>query len=151
MLRSGSDMDHKTRANAAGALGNFARNGAQLSPELIAHQVPQALLALALQVLAAPTDAAPSPAEGATGKGGVAAGAADDEGGGNVDVAARLRSSRTAVFSLGNLAAHAECRVAMAPLALDKALLPLVAHPDGMLRQYTTRVLQKLAQPQGAK
>ena len=151
MLRSGSDMDHKTRANAAGALGNFARNGAQLSPELIAHQVPQALLALALQVLAAPTDAAPSPAEGATGKAGVAAGAADDEGGGNVDVAARLRSSRTAVFSLGNLAAHAECRVAMAPLALDKALLPLVAHPDGMLRQYTTRVLQKLAQPQGAK
>ena len=146
-----SDMDHKTRANAAGALGNFARNGAQLSPELIAHQVPQALLALALQVLAAPTDAAPSPAEGATGKGGVAAGAADDEGGGNVDVAARLRSSRTAVFSLGNLAAHAECRVVMAPLALDKALLPLVAHPDGMLRQYTTRVLQKLAQPQGAK
>ena len=52
-------MDHKTRANAASALGNFARNGAQLSPELIAHQVPQALLALALQVLAAPTDGTP--------------------------------------------------------------------------------------------
>jgi len=146
-----SDLDHKTRANAAGALGNLARNGAQLSPELIARQVPQALLALALQVLAAPSDAAPAPAEGAAAKGGAAAGAADDEGGGNVDVAARLRSSRTAVFSLGNLAGHAECREVMTPLALDKALLPLVSHPDGMLRQYTTRVLQKLAQPQGGK
>ena len=62
-----------------------------------------------------------------------------------------LTEVQLAVGRAHNLAGHAECREVMTPLALDKALLPLVSHPDGMLRQYTTRVLQKLAQPQGGK
>ena len=38
------DDDEKTRANAAGALGNLARNGGQLARHLVDHGAPNALL-----------------------------------------------------------------------------------------------------------
>ena len=42
------DEEEKTRANAAGALGNLVRNSAQLCPVLVNHRVAQALLDVAL-------------------------------------------------------------------------------------------------------
>ena len=48
------DADGKTRANAAGALGNLARNGPELCAELVARQVPRGLLALGLRALLPP-------------------------------------------------------------------------------------------------
>jgi hypothetical protein len=40
------DADEKTRANAAGALGNFARNGGELCDFLCAEKCPQRLLGM---------------------------------------------------------------------------------------------------------
>lgn len=48
------DSDPKTRANAAGALGNLARNGSRLCAELMKSGAPAALLAVALTVLSPP-------------------------------------------------------------------------------------------------
>ena len=44
-----NDSDEKTRANAAGALGNLVRNGGSLSTELVRHSVPEKLILMALQ------------------------------------------------------------------------------------------------------
>ena len=168
-----ADADAKTCANAAGALGNLARNGAQLDAELTSGGVPRALLALALHLLA-PAGAEVIEEGAGAGKASAAAtSGAEDGGSGRCSLssrvslsafeaaslapsepsseaagggmASRLRPSRTALFSLGNLAAHAECRAAMAKLHLDDALRPLVNHHDGMLKQYAARVLQKMA------
>ena len=49
------DSDPKTRANAAGALGNLARNGSRLCAELMKSGAPVALLAVALTVLSPPS------------------------------------------------------------------------------------------------
>jgi fused-like protein len=49
------DADEKTRANAAGALGNLARNGGALAASLVAAGAPQTLVA------AARNDAAAAP------------------------------------------------------------------------------------------
>lgn len=43
------DPDERTRANAAGALGNFARNSAVLVPELMSQSAVDALFAVALK------------------------------------------------------------------------------------------------------
>ena len=43
------DSDEKTRANAAGALGNFVRNGGALSNVLVRHAVPEKLIRMALE------------------------------------------------------------------------------------------------------
>ena len=53
-----------------------------------------------------------------------------------------LRAARTALFSLGNLAAHDECRLPLAELR--EALAPLATHADVVLRQHAARVVQKL-------
>ena len=55
-----------------------------------------------------------------------------------------LRAARTALFSLGNLAAHAACRKDLADLHVAASLRPLAEHADPLLRQYAGRVLQKL-------
>ncbi|CAE7495631.1 TIO, partial [Symbiodinium microadriaticum] len=43
------DGDEKTRANAAGALGNFARNSSVLCASLCAEKCPQQLLMMAVR------------------------------------------------------------------------------------------------------
>ena len=43
------DVDEKTRANAAGALGNLVRNSSELCEQLIAHNVIQCLLDVAMR------------------------------------------------------------------------------------------------------
>ena len=46
-----ADVDPKTRANAAGALGNLARNSSDLATELASCGVPAALVNLASEIL----------------------------------------------------------------------------------------------------
>eukprot|EP00615_Pteridomonas_danica_P019599 CAMPEP_0114382640 /NCGR_PEP_ID=MMETSP0102-20121206/4226_1 /TAXON_ID=38822 ORGANISM="Pteridomonas danica, Strain PT" /NCGR_SAMPLE_ID=MMETSP0102 /ASSEMBLY_ACC=CAM_ASM_000212 /LENGTH=1257 /DNA_ID=CAMNT_0001538473 /DNA_START=234 /DNA_END=4007 /DNA_ORIENTATION=+ len=48
LLAALRDPDEKTRANAAGALGNLVRNSSELSQFLIQHSVPEQLLQTAL-------------------------------------------------------------------------------------------------------
>ena len=47
LVRLLNDPEEKTRANAAGALGNLVRNGSTLCGTLVRHGVPQALLSMA--------------------------------------------------------------------------------------------------------
>ena len=110
------DPDAKTRANAAGALGNLARNGPRLCDALNAAGAAGALL----QVVRAPLTAAPD--------------SLDD-----------LSPSRTALFSLGNLAAHARCADGIRELELPHTLEALAALGDETLHKYAERVLLKLA------
>ena len=42
------EADEKTRANAAGAIGNLVRHSAELAPHLAQMEVPQALMRMAL-------------------------------------------------------------------------------------------------------
>ena len=124
-----ADADGKTRANAAGALGNLARNGPELCAELLEGDVPRALLALGLQTNgseAQPDTPAAGTLEAAT------------------EAGSLLRAARTALFSLGNLAAHEKCRDALASLEVREALGPLTLHTDAVLRQHASRALQKL-------
>ena len=130
------DPDPKTRANAAGALGNLARNGAQLCAELLAQGVPGALLRLAIRVTSPGCDDfAPTPQEAPM--------ALEDAAS---EAGSLLRAARTALFSLGNLAAHAACRKDLTDLNVAASLRPLAEHVDPLLRQYAGRVLQKLGQ-----
>ena len=55
-----------------------------------------------------------------------------------------LRGARTALFSLGNLAARPECSDALAGLDLPTTLGSLTSHTDAVLREYALRILQKL-------
>ena len=111
-----ADADPKTRANAAGALGNLARNGPRLCDALNAASAAAALL----EVVRAPLVASP-------------------------DATSDLSPSRTALFSLGNLAAHARCADAIRELALGPTLEALAALGDETLHKYAERVLGKLA------
>ena len=142
------DADPKTRTNAAGALGNLVRNGPQLCVELIRCDVPRALLCLALQPTLC-TDqqrslligdytrisrVCPSTSVLST------ADARDMV----MQASAQIRVARTALFSLGNLAAHASCHASMLQLMFPSVLDALVAHEDLILQQHTCRVLHKL-------
>lgn len=92
-----SDEEDKTRANAAGALGNLVRNSSVLCGELISAGALRALLDTALQPERPPSVAGgKGSAAGATGGG--------SDGGSPVKIA---------LFSLGNMCAHKECREAL--------------------------------------
>lgn len=92
-------MQDKTRANAAGALGNLVRNSSALCGELIRAGALRALLDTALS-----PERPPSGAAAARGGGGGA-----DAGGSPVKIA---------LFSLGNMCAHRECRESLVALGV---------------------------------
>ncbi|KAK2075923.1 hypothetical protein QBZ16_001259 [Prototheca wickerhamii] len=111
------DPEDRTRANAAGALGNLVRNSAELCADLVAADAPRALLAL---LVGAP----PGRARGADAH----------------------SSLQIALFSLGNLCAHADCAAALRGLDLDGALGRMVARQgrDPTLDRYVDRIYAKL-------
>ena len=130
------DEDAKTRANAAGALGNLARNGPQLCGELLAHEAGAELLALARRALPARASAA------------LRAGRPEREGRGGAEAVqavdpADLAAARIALFSLGNLAAHQRCGEALQALSLPGQLADLQGL-DSTLLKYSLRITQKL-------
>jgi len=79
-----SDVDDKTRANAAGALGNLARNGGDLAHLISKENVPRALLELILS-----------------------------HNSGFKSTSANISSARTALFSLGTMAVYSPSRAAL--------------------------------------
>ena len=117
-----NDADPKTRANAAGALGNLARNGARLCQTLNDAGAPSALLDV-VRVLP-----------------GIGGGESAAQ-----DAAAELSPVRTALFSLGNLASHAQCAAVIGTLDVRPALDALAPLNDETLSKYSERLLQKLA------
>ena len=114
------ENDAKTRSNAAAALGNLARNGEALIKALLVNDVPKALVLLAK--------------EHASDKS-----SSKKNGGGDKQTPAHV-----ALFSLGNLCAHEECRSALIKLGVRNALQQSRTSGDELLRKYALRVLAKL-------
>ncbi|KAJ9526297.1 hypothetical protein QJQ45_009792 [Haematococcus lacustris] len=123
-----SSEEDKTRANAAGALGNLVRNSAALCGELIRAGALHALL-----------DTAQSQDEGAQGQSmGSTAGsnaAAPGDGGSPVSIA---------LFSLGNMCAHRECREALLAANINMTIKRLSANPNPTVQKYLQRIQTKL-------
>ncbi|GLC39018.1 hypothetical protein PLESTM_000827500 [Pleodorina starrii] len=120
------DEEDKTRANAAGALGNLVRNSSVLCGELIRAGALRALLDTALSPERPPSGAA-------GGRGGAGGGA--DAGGSPVKIA---------LFSLGNMCAHRECRESLIALGVQDVIRRLGANPDPTQQKYLQRIQQKL-------
>lgn len=120
------DEDEKTRANAAGAIGNLVRNSADLCSATIQGGAVAGLLRLVAS--RCPRDAT------------------DDA---TAERLAADSSVKIALFSLGNLAVHVDCRAELLGTSPGAAELcqALLAHcpQDEVIRKYTQRLLQKLA------
>ena len=100
--RPGSEAEaeeDKTRANAAGALGNLVRNGGALAPLLASSGALQALVSAAMPPASRPASAS------------ACSGALDAPPAALSGTA--LSTCRTALFSLGTAAAYQSCRQAL--------------------------------------
>lgn len=124
LLRLLRDEDEKTRANAAGAIGNLVRNSGELCSAMIREGMLQGLFDLVNS--RRPIDTADRSA--------AAAFIADS-------------SVKIALFSLGNLAVHGECRselIGKLPtIDLCRALAASCPREE-MIHKYSNRLLQKL-------
>ena len=109
------------RDNAAAALGNLARNGDALIADLLANDVPKALILLAKEYASEKSSSKKSSSVGD-----------------------KQTPAHGALFSLGNLCAHEECRSALIKLGVRNALQQLRTSEDELLRKYALRVLAKL-------
>jgi len=116
------ENDAKTRSNAAAALGNLARNGDALIADLLANDVPKALILLAKEYASDKSTTRKN-----------TSGRSDKQ-----------TPAHVALFSLGNLCAHEECRVALIKLGVRNALQQSRTSEDELLRKYALRVLAKL-------
>jgi len=125
LLRLLEDDDEKTRANAAGAIGNLVRNSAELCSVMIQEGAVQGLHSL-IDVRCPCNTSDPDALERF---------AADS-------------SVKIALFSLGNLAVHSECRnelkTTIKAVDLCHVLMGL-CQPDETIYKYAQRLLQKLA------
>merc|ERR1712032_1247359 len=122
LLRLLEDDDEKTRANAAGAIGNLVRNSGELCPLMIQEGALQALYNLV--DTRRPRDCANSEA-----------------------ILERFvvdSSVKIALFSLGNLAVHSDCRTEMKNsikiIELCHTLTALCSR-DEMIHKYAQRLL----------
>jgi serine/threonine protein kinase len=116
------ENDAKTRSNAAAALGNLARNGDALIADLLANDVPKALILLAKEYASDKSSSKKNSSGGSD----------------------KQTPAHVALFSLGNLCAHEECRVALIKLGVRNALQQSRTSEDELLRKYALRVLAKL-------
>eukprot|EP00397_Hematodinium_sp_SG-2012_P001850 GEMP01001855.1.p1 GENE.GEMP01001855.1~~GEMP01001855.1.p1 ORF type:complete len:1211 (+),score=310.88 GEMP01001855.1:48-3680(+) len=111
------DPDEKTRANAAGALGNLVRNSSELCGDLVRHQVPVGLLHAVIQGSQLSTSEFLTDA-----------------------------SVKIALFSLGNLAVHAECRRNLLENGTEGICVQWMSRisKEEVVYKYCQRLLQKL-------
>mmetsp|Transcript_41800 Transcript_41800/g.97956 ORF Transcript_41800/g.97956 Transcript_41800/m.97956 type:complete len:1409 (+) Transcript_41800:131-4357(+) len=120
------DNDEKTRANAAGALGNLVRNSAVLCPEMIQYGALKALCNLI--ETRRPTLPQDSNA---------------------VERFTADQSVKIALFSLGNLAVHLDCRAELVNNLqvpqLCSRILAFLPPQEETINKCANRLLQKLA------
>lgn len=121
-----SDEEDRTRANAAGALGNLVRNSGQLCRDIVGAGALRAMLDLIQR------------RDGSPGADGTGAGGSSS-------------SVQIALFSLGNLCAHADCADALVQLGLRDALAAVLRDrgDDATVQRYVARIQQKLAARRG--
>jgi hypothetical protein len=124
------DEEEKTRANAAAALGNLVRNSDALCSDLIRAGALEALVELA-------TDGYDA------GSGGAKKG--DGSGGGGGGAGESQSPVKIALFSLGNLCAHADCRAKLLALGFERKIAALADAEDASVRRYVARIEGKIA------
>ena len=125
------DEEEKTRANAAAALGNLVRNSDALCSDLIRAGALEALVELA-------TGGYDAGAGGA--KKGDGSGGGGGAGGGESQSPVKI-----ALFSLGNLCAHADCRAKLLALGFERKIAALADAEDASVRRYVARIEGKIA------
>jgi len=129
-----ADEDEKTRANAAGAIGNLVRNSSQLCSAIIRDGALRGLVSLVSGRL--PLHSVMNTA----GHGGPSAK--------KLEALMADSSVKIALFSLGNLAVHTDCRAELnASLRagdLCHALMAVSSEED-VIHQYAQRLLRKLS------
>ena len=125
------DEEEKTRANAAAALGNLVRNSDALCSDLIRAGALEALVELATGGY----DAGAGGAKKGDGSGGGGGG-----GGGESQSPVKI-----ALFSLGNLCAHADCRAKLLALGFERKIAALADAEDASVRRYVARIEGKIA------
>lgn len=123
------DEEDKTRANAAGALGNLVRNSNQLCGELIKAGALRALLETA-STPERPASSSKASLATTQSMGGTAG-----DGGSPVKIA---------LFSLGNMCAHKECRDALLGLGVTEVIKKLSSNPEPTMQKYLQRIQSKL-------
>jgi fused-like protein len=114
------DAEEKTRANAAGALGNLVRNSSLLCGQLVESRALEALLRT--------ITTAPEPG-----------GAGTASGGGEGQSPLKI-----ALFSLGNMCTHRDCRERLLQLDFRAVVAQLAASPDAVVQKYVARIQSKL-------
>eukprot|EP00898_Chlorokybus_atmophyticus_P002887 jgi/Chlat1/359/Chrsp10S00049 len=125
-----SDGEEKTRANAAGALGNLVRNSGVLCKDLLHAGAVTALF----ELVADPRNASPpSKQEG----GGAQQQQQQGDGGGQSPL-------KIALFSLGNMCAHRECRDHLLGLGFRSVMARIALWPDPVTQKYVARIQHKL-------
>ena len=129
LVRALGDAEHKTRANAAAALGNLVRNGDELVDELVAGNALEALVELA------------------TSGGGKVGGASDEFMSASEKASDGQSPVKIALFSLGNLCTHGACRDAMVALGFERRVAALAEAPDAdaSVKKYVARIQGKMA------
>ena len=130
LVRLLGDEEDKTRANAAAALGNLVRNSAALCGDLIRAGALERLVELAT---------GPEAAAEAAGSGGDGGGGGGDKSGGDGQSPLKI-----ALFSLGNLCTHRECRELLLAQGFELKVEALAGSPDAAIRKYVARVLSKI-------
>ena len=130
LTRALSDAEHKTRANAAAALGNLVRNGDALVDELVAGNALEALVELATSGGSVEKRASGERLEKASEK------ASDGQS-----------PVKIALFSLGNLCTHGACRDAMVAAGFERRVAALAEAPDAdaSVKKYVARIQGKMA------
>ena len=119
------DDEDRTRANAAGALGNLLRNSDELVPEVLDAGALQALLHLVSRKN--------NSTSGGSGSGTT------------VSAAGPGSSVSIALFSLGNVAAHRECADRLATLGVYEILQGIEAgNTDPTIGKYIARIRSKM-------
>lgn len=113
------DPEDKMRANAAGALGNFVRNGSMLCGQLRAAGALQGLLQLVAQGAPAYVQGAPE---------------------GNAHTAEGSSPLKVSLFSLGNMCTHRECAQELLMLNVRGVIAPLATSDDATVRRYVQRI-----------
>jgi serine/threonine protein kinase len=132
-----SDEEDRTRANAAGALGNLVRNSNVLCRELISAGALRALINLVMQQTKQSSSSS-------CGNNKQQPQIASSNSNSNSSGSGSGSALHIALFSLGNLCAHDECADALVKLGLNEAL-ESIRDIDGVGKKYVVRVAQKLA------
>jgi serine/threonine protein kinase len=127
------DEEDRTRANAAGALGNLLRNSDELVPEVLDAGALQALMQLVSRKN--------NNSNNNNSSGG---------GGGSSSVNGPGSSVSIALFSLGNVAAHRECAERLTQLGVNEILKGIdEGNIDATISKYIARIRSKLASHSG--